>query len=136
MPSTSELGQFWTDIDAASRFLIGEEYADFDGDPASAARTYGAPHHTLLTLEGVPVRNRLGQRYVAGFTPGSNLAPGLGGNVHKNPPSWVNDWRNQFLTARRTVAAPAGFAQYSLAKENAQPQVIADSIAAVAAALH
>jgi len=136
MPNSSELGQFWTDVDAASRFLIGEEYADFDGDPGSAARTYAAPQHTLLTLEGAPIRNRLGQRYIAGLTPGANLAPGLGGNIHENPPSWVNGWRSEFLAARRTAAAPAGFAQYSLAQENAHPQVIADAIAAIADALH
>jgi hypothetical protein len=119
MRITRELELFWHQVDAASRFLVGEEYPAFTGDPARAARQYAAPHRSLASSTG-PIRRGLGRRYIAAMTPGWKLAPGLGGNVNRWPRARVNQWRNAFIGARVAAQRPVGHGQFSFDGENAR----------------
>src|SRR5207253_1982486 len=91
-PIDAEHQRFWEVVNAACSHIAGEEFPDFVGDPAAAARAEDAGRRALAA--GGPIRRSLASRYVAGITPGYRLAPGLGGNVGGRSRAVVNRWRN------------------------------------------
>lgn len=130
-PTGSSLAFLWDAIDNASTLYAGEEYVDFEGDPAQAAHNSSLGQRRLLAASG-PVRRRIGRKYVVGMTPGLIRGPGLGGNIHGWPIAQVNAWREKFVRARATQTHVAGFAQFDLAGANAEPGVMRAAIEAAA----
>jgi hypothetical protein len=129
---TPELAAFWRILNRAAFGLIGEEYPDFAGNPAAAARSQAAGQGGLQ--RGGPVRRALARKYVAGLTPGYRLSPGLGGNTHGLPRAEVNRWRDQYVQARE-AAGVAGFAEFTFRFENSSPRVMQDVLRTLARAL-
>jgi len=129
LPIDTELQRFWEVLDAATLQLVGEEFPAFAGEPAAAARAEDARRRALKA--GGPVRRGLASRYAAGITPGYRLAPGLGGNVNHRSRTFVNRWRNGYLAARRS-AGVRDFAAFNFRFANASPQVMRDTLAALA----
>jgi hypothetical protein len=129
---TAELAAFWRILNRAALGLIGEEYPEFVGDPAAAARSEAAGQRGLQG--GGPVRRTLARKYVAGLTPGYHLAPGLGGNTHRLPRAEVNRWREQYVQTR-AAAGVAGFAEFTFRFENSSPVVMRDVLRTLARAL-
>ncbi|TMK78007.1 MAG: hypothetical protein E6G45_07795 [Actinobacteria bacterium] len=68
LPVDRELTAFWRQLERACFRIVGEEYPDFVGDPARAARTWSDGQRALAS--GGPVRRALAGRYIAGMTPG------------------------------------------------------------------
>jgi hypothetical protein len=80
LPVDSELTAFWLQLERSAFRIVGEEYPDFVGDPARAARTWSDGHRALGS--GGPARRAaLAGRYLAGMSPGYRVGRGLGGNV-------------------------------------------------------
>jgi hypothetical protein len=129
-PTGSPLALLWDAIDSASRLYVGEEYVDFDGDPAQAVRRSATGQRRLLAAG--PIRRRIGHKYVVGMTPGFIRFPGMGGNINNWPVGRVNDWRERFVRARAQAAAVAGFAQFAFTRENARPDIMRAAIEAAA----
>ncbi len=129
-PTGSPLAVLWDAIDNASRMYVGEEYVDFDGDPASAAQRSSIGQRRLLAAG--PIRQKIGHKYVVGMTPGFIPSSGLGGNVHGWPLARVNDWRDRFVRARAARAHVSGFGQFNFAAENARPDVMRTAIQSAA----
>src|SRR6266511_4716563 len=109
--------------------LVGEEYPDFVGDPARAARTQADGERALAS--GGPVRRALAGRYLAGMSPGYRIGHGLGGNVAGLPRAQVNRWRDAFIAGRARLGV-AGFAEFHFVFENSRPVVMRDVTRAVA----
>jgi hypothetical protein len=126
-----ELQLFWEDIDAAARFIVGEEYPPFRSDPVKIAVASAQPQHSLATCGG-QIRRALASRYIVGMTPGWKIGGGLGGNVYKWPLAKVTDWRSRFISSRTAAHTPAGYAQFYFAEENA----LADHVDNAIEALH
>ena len=129
-PTGSALAVLWNAIDNASRFYVGEEYVDFDGDPAKAAARSSIGQRRLLSAG--PTRQKIGRKYVVGMTPGLIRSAPLGGNVHRWSLREVNAWRERFVRARATVVPVAGFGQFNFTRENAPPDVMRAAIEAAA----
>jgi hypothetical protein len=129
LPLTPELGAFWQQLERASFRIVGEEFPNFVGDPARAARTQADGQRALAS--GGPVRRRLAGRYVAGMTPGYRIGVGLGGNVNGWPRAQVNQWRNGFVTERARIGV-AGFGEFHFVFENSRTFVMQDAARAVA----
>lgn len=129
LPIDAELQHFWEVLDAAALQLVGEEFPVFAGDPAAAARAEDARRRALKA--GGPIRRHLASVYAAGITPGFRLAPGLGGNVNHRSRTFVNRWRNGYLSARR-AAGVRDFAAFNFRFGNASPQVMHDVLTALA----
>jgi hypothetical protein len=129
MRLTSELAAFWRILNRAALGLIGEEYPDFAGSPASAAQRKSAGQRGLQG--GGPVRRSLARKYLAGLTPGYWLAPGLGGNVLGLPPAAVNRWCLQY-GQERAAAGVAGFAEFTFRFQNSVPRVMQDTLRTLA----
>jgi len=129
---TPDLAAFWRILNRAALGLIGEEYPEFAGSPAGAARSQAAGQRGLQ--RGGPVRRSLARKYVAGLTPGYRLSPGLGGNTHGLPRAEVNRWREQYVQAR-AAAGVAGFAEFTFRFENSSPRVMQDVLRTLARAL-
>ncbi len=127
---TPELSAFWRTLDRASIHLIGEEYPDFVGSPAAAARRAAAGHDRLR--RGGPVRQKLARKYVSGLTPGFRLEPGLGGNVRGLPRAEAEHWRAQYLHAR-AAAGVSGFAEFNFRFENSPRPVVRELLRELAA---
>jgi hypothetical protein len=125
----NELAHFWRMLDRAAFRVVGEEYANFVGDPARSAVRHSDGQRALAS--GGRVRRRLAGRYVAGMTPGYRLGGGLGGNVQGLPRSQVVRWRNAYVDERARQGV-AGFAEYNFRFENARTFVMQDALAAVA----
>jgi len=106
---TPELSAFWRMLNRAALGLVGEEYPEFAGDPAAAARVAASGQHGLQ--RGGPVRRTLARKYVPGMTPGYHLAAGLGGNTHGLSTARVNAWREAYVRAR-AAAGVSGFAEF------------------------
>jgi hypothetical protein len=128
---TSDLAAFWRILNRAALGLIGEEYPDFAGSPAAAARSQAAGQRGLQ--RGGPVRRSLARKYVAGLTPGYRLSPGLGGNTRGLPRGEVNRWREQYVQVR-AAAGVAGFAEFTFRFENSSPRVMQDVLNTLARA--
>jgi hypothetical protein len=134
-PTGSPIAQLWGAIDRAAHSYVGEEYMNFDGDPARAAVPNAAGQKQMLAAG--PTRRRVGMKYVAGMTPGQvPNNPSLGGNIHNWPRSRVNAWRLRYVAARRAQTALAGFAQFDFTAQNAQSEVVTDAVAAALAGIH
>jgi hypothetical protein len=129
LPVTAELRAFWQQLERASFRLVGEEFPNFTGDPARAARTQADGQRALAA--GGPVRQRLAGRYVAGMTPGYRLGGGLGGNVNGWPRGQVNQWRNGYVAERDRIGV-AGFGEFSFVFDNSRTFVMQDAARAVA----
>src|SRR4051812_4488768 len=108
---------FWSAIDDASLFFVGEEYPDFVGPPGSVARQ----------IAGWPgqLPRSLAKKYVAGLTPGYRLGVGLGGNVKHRSSSFVSRWQLTYVRARARQGV-AGFAQFNFNYHNASVKVMND----------
>jgi hypothetical protein len=128
-PITPELAAFWRILNRATLGLIGEEYPEFAGDPAAAARSEAAGQRSLQ--RGGPVRRALARKYVAGLTPGLRLAPGLGGNTRWLPRAEVNRWRERYVEVR-AAAGVAGFAEFNFRFENSPVRVMQDVLRTLA----
>lgn len=127
LPIAGDVQGFWEDLDAATLFLVGEEYPPFRGDPAVAARQF-ADRHKALGRTG-KIRRSLANRYVVGMTPGWRpAATGLGGNVDGKPAAEVTKWRNGFIDARIAGRRPGGFAQFNVVKENTRQSRLEDAV--------
>jgi hypothetical protein len=133
LPITAELQLFWQDLNAATRFLVGEEYTDFVSDPVQRGHLYARPHIALGNAG--QIRKGLAQRYIVGTTPGWRVGGGLGGNVGGQALPWVTSWRNRFLDGRIAAKAPAGYAQFYFARENATPEHITSAFGSLAHAV-
>jgi hypothetical protein len=120
---------FWEDLDHAARFLVGEEYPAFTGNPGTQATTASAGQRGLLAAN--PIAKSLGARYVVGMTPGWILFPGLGGNVENKPAAQVTSWRKGFIEGRIAAQKPQGYAQFNFRAENARPERVADAVASL-----
>lgn len=129
LPVDQELTAFWRQLGRASFRIVGEEYPDFVGDPAQAARTWSDGQRALAS--GGPVRRALAERYVAGMTPGYRIGHGLGGNVRGLTRAEVNRWRNGYVTERARVGV-AGFGEFHFVFENSRTTVMQDATRAVA----
>jgi hypothetical protein len=132
LPLTPELTTFWRTLSQTALAYVGEEYAPFEGDPRAAAQVYAVGQRALAA--GGPVRRSLGRRYVPGMTPGYDLAPSLGGNIHGWPRSQVNAWRAGYVQERGRIGV-AGFGEYDFRAGNSRPTVMHDVMSALAAAL-
>jgi hypothetical protein len=129
LPVTAELRAFWQQLDRASFRVVGEEFPNFTGDPARAARAQ-ADGQRALTAGGT-VRRRLAGRYVAGMTPGYRLGHGLGGNVNGLSRAEVNRWRNSYVAERNRIGV-SGFGEFHFVFENNRTVVMVDAARAVA----
>jgi hypothetical protein len=129
LPVDQELTAFWIQLGRASFRIVGEEYPDFVGDPARAARTWSDGQRALAS--GGPVRRALAGRYVAGMTPGYRIGHGLGGNVNGLSRADVNRWRNSYVTERVRLGV-AGFGEFHFVFENSRTTVMVDATRAVA----
>jgi hypothetical protein len=129
---TAEMAAFWRILNRAAFGLIGEEYPEFVGDPAAAARAEAAGQRGLQG--GGPVRRALARKYIAGLTPGYHLAPGLGGNTHGLSRAEVNQWRARYVQAR-AAAGVAGFAEFTFRFENSARVVMRDVLRTLARSL-
>lgn len=129
LPVDSELTAFWRQLERASFRIVGEEYPDFVGAPARAARVWSDGQRALAS--GGPVRRALAGRYVAGMTPGYRIGHGLGGNVQGLPRAGVNRWRNGYI-AERARQGLAGFGEFHFVFENSRTFVMQDACRAVA----
>jgi hypothetical protein len=129
LPVDSELRHFWHMLDRACFRIVGEEYANFVGDPLRSASRHSDGQRALAG--GGAVRRRLAARYVAGLTPGYRIGGGLGGNVELRPRAEVIGWRNAYVDARARQGV-AGFAQYYFRFENARAFVMQDALGALA----
>jgi hypothetical protein len=130
LPFSGDVQRFLQDLNRAALFLVGEEYAEFTGDPAVAGRRFSDGHQALVQNGGV--RRSLGQRYVVGMTPGWRPeSTGLGGNVDGIPLREVTRWRSSFLDARIAAQRPRGFAQFNFVKENVRPNRLEDAVASL-----
>ena len=129
LPVNRELRAFWQQLGRASFRLIGEEFPDFVGDPARAARTWSDGQRALAA--GGPVRRSLASRYVPGMTPGYRIGHGYGGNVGGLSRAGVNRWRNGYIAAR-AQAGVAGFGEYLFRYENSRNVVMQDTARAIA----
>jgi hypothetical protein len=112
LPASSELSAFWHQLDRASFRLVGEEFPDFVGDPARAARTWSDGQRALAA--GGPVRRALAGRYVAGLSRAE-----------------VNRWRSGYVSARGRLGV-AGYGEYHFVQENSRTTVMRDAARAVA----
>lgn len=129
LPITPELRAFWQQLERASFRIVGEEFPNFTGDPARAARTQADGQRALAS--GGPVRRRLAGRYVAGMSPGYRIGTGLGGNVNGWPRAQVNQWRNGYVAERERIGV-AGFGEFHFVFENGRTFVLQDAARAVA----
>jgi hypothetical protein len=129
LPITPELSSFWQQLERASFRIVGEEFPNFSGDPARAARSQADGQRALAS--GGPVRRRLAGRYVAGMSPGYRIGTGLGGNVNGWPRAQVNQWRNGYVAERVRIGL-AGFGEYHFVFENSRAFVMQDAARAVA----
>ncbi len=129
LPVDRELTAFWRQLRRASFRLAGEEFPDFVGDPARAARTWSDGQRALAA--GGPTRRALAERYVAGMTPGYRIGHGYGGNVRGLSRAEVNRWRNAYV-AERARQGVAGFGEYHFVFENSRTTVMRDAARAVA----
>jgi hypothetical protein len=66
------------------------------------------------------------------MTPGYDLAPSLGGNIHGWPRAQVNAWRATYVQERARIGV-AGFAEYDFRFRNSAPTVMHDVLSALAA---
>ena len=129
LPVTAELRAFWQQLDRAAFRVVGEEFPNFTGDPARAARTQADGQRSLAA--GGPVRKRLAGRYVAGMTPGYRIGHGLGGNVNGLSRAEVNRWRNAYVAERARIGV-SGFGEFHFVLENSRTFVMQDASRAVA----
>jgi hypothetical protein len=129
LPVTPELRAFWRQLDRAAFRIVGEEFPNFTGDPARAARSQANGQRALAS--GGAVRRRLAGRYVAGMTPGYRIGHGLGGNVNGLSRAGVNAWRNGYVAERARIGV-AGFGEFHFVFENSRAFVMQDASRAVA----
>jgi hypothetical protein len=129
LPIDRELNAFWHQLNRASFRIVGEEFPDFVGDPASAARTQADGQRALAS--GGPVRRSLAGRYAAGMSPGYWIGHGYGGNVRGLSRAAVNRWRNGFIAERKRLGL-ASFAEFHFRYENSRTVVMQDVARAVA----
>jgi hypothetical protein len=129
LPVTAELRAFWRQLDRAAFRVVGEEFPNFTGDPARAARTQADGQRALEA--GGPVRRRLAGRYIAGMTPGYRIGHGLGGNVNGWSRARVNQWRNSYVAERARIGV-SGFGEFHFVFENSRATVMQDASRAVA----
>ena len=129
LPATAELRAFWQQLDRAAFRVVGEEFPNFVGDPARAARTQADGQRSLAA--GGPVRRRLAGRYIAGMTPGYRIGHGLGGNVNGLSRAEVNRWRNGYVAARSRIGV-SGFGEFHFVFENNRSFVMQDAAKGVA----
>jgi hypothetical protein len=122
------LGGFWEDVDRATLFLVGEEYPVFEGHPVNKVPDVPNPHAALVRSRGA-IRRGLGERYIVGMSPGWRpRSAGLGGNLTRQSPAFVTNWRKGFIEARIAAQRPRGYAQFFFVKENAEADHAADAI--------
>jgi hypothetical protein len=134
MPITARLQKLWEELDKAAAYLVGQEYPRFNADPRERARRYGIGQRNLLSSPGA-IRRSLGQRYIAGFSPGIWIKdPNLGGRASNQKPSDVRDWRLRFID-ERARARPAGVAEFCFLEDNCTPEVVSHVMEALAKAL-
>jgi hypothetical protein len=129
LPVTAELRAFWQQLNRAAFRVVGEEFPNFVGDPARAARAQADGQRALAS--GGPVRQALAGRYVAGMTPGYRIGHGLGGNIRGLSRAEVNRWRNGYVAERNRIGV-AGFGEFNFVLENSRAFVMQDASRAVA----
>ena len=124
-----ELTAFWHQLNRASFRLVGEEFPDFVGDPARAARAWadgqrapgrgrpGAPRARR------PVRRR--------HDPGVSHRPRIRRQRRGLSRAEVNRWRNGYVAERARLGL-AGFGEFHFALENSRTTVMQDAARAVA----
>jgi hypothetical protein len=127
---TADVPHFWSDLDRAALFLVGEEYPFFQGDPQGVGGAQAAGQRGFLTSAG-SIRRALGKRYVVGMTPGWIDSDGLRGNVDHKPLGFVRTWRRGFVQGRTAGQAPRGFGQFNFVHDNALPARVKEAVTAL-----
>lgn len=126
--TSAEVARFWDEVVRATLFFVGEEYPIFRGSTASAAREQGAGHQRLAR----GLQHQLGKRYICGMTPGWVSSSGLRGNVDHQPPEFVTNWRQGFISSRTALRRPCGYGQFSFTTANVRPKErIDDAVASL-----
>ena len=126
--ASTEIAQFWRDLDHATLFLAGEEYPFFRGSPASAAATFSEGHRRISVLHP-----RLAGKYIVGMTPGWIISDGLRGNPPpRSSVGSVRTWRQGYVGARNGLQHPSGYGQFNFVGDNEDP----DPLRAAVAMLH
>jgi hypothetical protein len=118
---TAELRSFWSALDRASAYFVGEEYPKFVGDPRRSAFVESSGQRHMAAQGGV--LGSLANKYMVGVTPGYHLAPGYGGNLKGKSADGVNAWRAAFLAARAKIGV-AGFAVFEIHGHNGARSVM------------
>jgi hypothetical protein len=119
---------FWRTLDRTSFRIAGEEYPDFTGSAAAAARSQSWGQRTLHAMGGA--RARIAAKYIPCLTPGYRLVPGLGGNTSGKSHASVDRWRDGYVQARRHEGV-SGFAEFNFRFGNSDPQVIDATLKAI-----
>lgn len=123
---SEDVARFWEEVRRATLFLVGEEYPRFRGSTTAAARDKAKGHKRL---DGS--LRELRKKYICGMTPGWKLSsPGLGGNVDRQAPGVVTDWRKGFIDARIAQQRPCGYGQFSFTADNLRPRTRVDDAVA------
>jgi hypothetical protein len=141
--SDNDVKQFWDDINAGAKCLVGEEYPDFKGNATVAANGKARAQKALnAATPGSGSRQELAKRYIVGMTPGFHepfKKSGLNGNVNHLSLDEVATWRKAFITARCKAQRPVGYGMFSFDKPfNHRPENVENAIKALnfAAANH
>jgi hypothetical protein len=129
-PLDAEKRRFFDSIDRASLRVVGEEYPNFTGDPAAAARAWNDGQEAMARSSNKTLRS-LAAKFVAGLTPGYALGVGLGGNVNGMSRAAVNHWRDAYIAERKREGV-AGFAEFDFRSGNKADNVFEDAVKAVA----
>jgi hypothetical protein len=114
---SAEVAGFWEEVARATLFLVGEEYPVFRGSAMDAARDKGKGH---VRLDGS--LRQLRRKYICVMTPGWKSSSSLGGNVDGKPPSFVTNWRKEFIDARIALQTPRGYGQFAFTHGNVSPK--------------
>ncbi len=134
LPLTSDVKQFWQDVNLGARFLVGEEYPSFIRGAAVTTANTLAAHQRALARPGNPDRQALAARYIVGMTPGFHepFDGGLNGNVNGMSLRDVTAWRNRYITARCKAQRPVGYGMFSFdGKFNTVPAHIDNAVTAL-----
>ncbi len=92
---TADMKIFWDDVNAGTRFLVGEEYPTFVIGGAPAAAKVLARPQRALAARGSESRQALAKKYVVGMTPG----------WHRPEGQWSERQSRRSETARRCPLA-------------------------------
>jgi hypothetical protein len=131
--ANDDVRQFWEDVDAGAKYLVGEEYPlPLHLTPAQAGAHF-AQGHIALTSHASPHCKALAKRYIVGMTPGWKRGTVDDAPLDDaTPVAKVKAWRRAFITNRTKKQKPAGYGQFSFDAANVKaPERVDEAIAAL-----